>query len=57
LLLAEREYESFCARSEKLNLEFPVLNRPLLADELVEPLLGHCAVAGFASKLVDCIVN
>src|SRR5689334_1987767 len=52
--LAEREYESFCARCEKLDLEFPVRSRPLLADELVEPLLGYCAVAGFVNVGAVC---
>src|ERR1700758_231865 len=41
---AERECESLRARTEKLDLEFPIRDRPLLADELVEPLLGHGAI-------------
>ena len=42
---AERERKGLHARVEKLDLELAIGDGLRLADQLVQPLLGHCAVA------------
>src|SRR5580658_3140900 len=44
---AERERESLQPRIEKLDFELTVGDRLLLPDQLIQPLLGHRAVALF----------
>lgn len=43
--LTEREVEGFDTRIEKFNLKLAIDNRLRLTNQLVEPLLGSCAVA------------
>src|SRR5205823_1716660 len=44
---AEGECKSLHTRIEKLDLELSIGDRPLLADQLIQPLVGHRAVALF----------
>jgi hypothetical protein len=43
--LAESERKSLDARTQKLDLELVIDDRLLLPDQLVQPLLGHDALA------------
>ena len=46
---AEGEHKCLHARIEKLDLELAISNVPRLPDQLIQPLVGHRAVALFVN--------